>query len=106
MFNNIVIIVGSGAIGRAFTLQLSVSYPNATIRVFSRHQPEKVLLNVKYHTIDYQDKNSIEKYALVSSRETLLDMVIVAMGILHDGELMPEKSQKELLQKNFTGYSR
>ena len=101
MVNNIVIIGGSGAIGRAFTLQLSVSYPNATIHAFSRHQPEKVLLNVKYHTIDYQDETSIEKSALVASRETPLDMVIVATGILHDGELMPEKSQKELSAEKF-----
>ena len=101
MVNNIVIIGGSGAIGRAFTLQLSVSYPNATIHAFSRHQPEKVLLDVKYHTIDYQDETSIEKSALVASRETPLDMVIVATGILHDGELMPEKSQKELSAEKF-----
>ena len=101
MVNNIVIIGGSGAIGRAFTLQLSVSYPNATIHAFSRHQPEKVLLNVKYHTIDYQDETSIEKSALVASSETPLDMVIVATGILHDGELMPEKSQKELSAEKF-----
>jgi NAD(P)-dependent dehydrogenase (short-subunit alcohol dehydrogenase family) len=101
MVNNIVIIGGSGAIGRAFTLQLSASYPKATIHAFSRHQPEKVLLNVKYHTIDYQDENSIEKSALVASRETPLDMVIVATGILHDGELMPEKSQKELSAEKF-----
>ena len=101
MVNNIVIIGGSGAIGRAFTLHLSASYPKATIHAFSRHQPEKVLLNVKYHTIDYQDENSIEKSALVASRETPLDMVIVATGILHDGELMPEKSQKELSAEKF-----
>ena len=101
MINNIVIIGGSGAIGRAFTLQFSFSYPNATIHAFSRHQPEKVLLNVKYHTIDYQDETSIEKSALIASRETPLDMVIVATGILHDGELMPEKSQKELSAEKF-----
>ena len=101
MVNNIVIIGGAGAIGREFTLQLSVSYPNATIYAFSRHQPEKVLLDVKYHTIDYQDETSIEKSALVASRETPLDMVLVATGILHDGELLPEKSHKELSAEKF-----
>ena len=64
MVKNIVIIGGSGAIGRAFTLELSISYPNATIHAFSRHQLEKVLLNVKYHTIDYQDETSIEKICI------------------------------------------
>lgn len=101
MVNNIVIIGGSGAIGRAFTLQLSVTYPNATIHAFSRHKLEQMLLHVKYHTIDYQDETSIEKSALLASRETPLDMVIVATGILHEGELMPEKSQKELSAEKF-----
>ena len=101
MVNNIVIIGGSGAIGRAFTLQLSVAYPNATIHAFSRHQPEKVLMDVKYYTIDYQDETSIEKSVLIASIEAPLDMVIVATGILHEGELMPEKAQKELSAEKF-----
>ena len=60
-----------------------------------------MLLNVKYHTIDYQDETSIEKSALAASSETPLDMVIVATSILHYGELMSEKSQKELSTEKF-----
>ena len=101
MINNIVIVGASGAIGSSFTLQLSVSYPNATIHAFSQQQPEKVLPNVTYHQINYRDETSIEESALTASKDAKLDMVIVATGILHDGELLPEKSLKDLSAEKF-----
>jgi NAD(P)-dependent dehydrogenase (short-subunit alcohol dehydrogenase family) len=101
MINNIVIVGASGAIGSSFTLQLSVSYPNATIHAFSQQEPEKVLPNVTYHRINYQDETSIEESALIASKDAKLDMVIVATGILHDGALLPEKSLKELSAEKF-----
>ena len=100
MVNNISILGGSGAIGSSFTLQLSFSYPNATINVFSRQQPEKMLPNVIYNSINYQDETSIEESALIASKDKPLDMVIIATGILHDGKLMPEKSLKDLSAEN------
>lgn len=96
MVNNISILGGSGAIGSSFTLQLSFSYPNATINVFSRQLPEKMLPNVIYNIINYQDETSIEESALVASKDKPIDMVIIATGILHEGKLMPEKSLKDL----------
>ena len=65
-----------------------------------------MLLNVKYHTIYYQDETSIYKSVLAASGEIPLDIVILTTGILDYGELMPEKSQKNYLQKSFIGYSR
>ena len=96
MVNNISILGGSGAIGSSFTLQLSFSYPNATINVFSRQLPEKMLPNVIYNIINYQDETSIEESALVASKDKPIDMVIIATGILHEGKLMPEKSLKDI----------
>lgn len=101
MINNIVIVGASGAIGSSFTLQLSVSYPNATIHAFSQQQPEIMLPNVTYHQINYRDETSIEESALIASKDAKLDMVIVATGILHDGALLPEKSLKELSAEKF-----
>ena len=71
-------------------------YPNATINVFSRQKPEKILPNVTYHSINYQDETSIEESAIIASKYLPLDMVIVTTGILHEGEMMPEKSIKDL----------
>jgi NAD(P)-dependent dehydrogenase (short-subunit alcohol dehydrogenase family) len=96
MVRNIAIIGASGALGSEFTRQLSASYPNATLHAFSRHPEEVSLLHILSHFIDYSDEKSIESAAEVASQEIPLDIVIVATGILHDGEITPEKSLKEL----------
>jgi len=101
MAKNIAILGCSGAIGTALTKHLYVSCPGATITAFSRHRPENALPDVIYHTINYQDEVSIGESALAASKEAPLDMVIVSTGILHDGELMPEKSLKELSAEKF-----
>ena len=71
MVNNIAILGGSGAIGGSFTLHLSFSYPNAIINVFSRQQPEIMLPNVIYNSINYQDETSIEESALIASKDAV-----------------------------------
>jgi len=98
---NIAIIGGSGAISRAFTKHLLEVYPDTIIHVFSRHKPKTALPYVLYHLIDYKDESSIETAAITASKEAPLDMVMVATGILHDGELMPEKSLKALSAEKF-----
>ena len=106
MVNNIAILGGSGAIGRAFTKHFSFLYSNATINVFSREKPEKVLPNVKYHIINYHDEVSINESSFIASKKDPLDMVIVTTGILHYGELMPEKSLKDLSENFLHHYSK
>lgn len=98
---NIAVIGCSGAIGSALTKHLSDTYPDATIHAFSRHLPKNNAPHVSHHTIDYQDEISIEGCALAASNDMPLDMVIVAIGILHDGKLMPEKSLQELSVAKF-----
>lgn len=89
---NIVIIGASGAIGSAFTKRLSEQYPNASLYAFCR--------NGKYH-IDYSSEDSIAAAAVYASKEKPLDLVIVANGILHDADIMPEKSLRELSAEKF-----
>lgn len=104
MFNNIAIIGSSGAIGGAFTKHLSkLDSNNITIHAFSRNNNElkERIPNVMYHTIDYTQEASIAKAAILASTNTLLDMVIVTIGILHDSELLPEKSLRELTAEKF-----
>jgi len=101
MTKNISIIGYSGAIGSAFTNHLSVLYPDAVIHAFSRHRQEQILTNVIHHIIDYQDETSIKESALIASKDARLDLVIVATGILHGEELVPEKSLRELSAEKF-----
>ena len=101
MVNNIAIIGSSGALGHAFTQQLSALYPDATIYAFSRFEAKRSGHNISYFSINYGNEASIEEAALLASKNMQLDMVIVATGILHEGELMPEKSLKDLSAQNF-----
>ena len=89
---NIAVIGASGAIGHALTKVLSNKYPNAHLSAFSRS---------KGHGIDYTDEDSIAEAADLASKNGLLDIVIIANGILHEHDIMPEKALKDLSLKKF-----
>ena len=89
---NIAIIGASGAIGAAFTQLLKKEYPNARMLSFSRKG---------FHPIDYRNEASIADAAELAAREKPLDLVIVANGILHEHEIVPEKSLRDLSAEKF-----
>lgn len=89
---NIAIFGASGAIGSAFAKLLSEKHPNASLFAFSRNGE---------HSIDYGSEYSIAKADELAAKEKPLDLVIVAGGILHDGELIPEKSLRDLSAEKF-----
>ncbi len=101
MVKNIAIIGSSGSIGDAFKKQLATLYPDSTIHAFSSNEQESSIKPVFHHLIDYGNEDFIEESALLASRDLPLDMVIVATGILHIGEIMPEKSLRELSAEKF-----
>lgn len=96
MINNIAVIGSAGAIGAEFTYQLSQHYTNAVIHAFSRDGSAITHKNIITHLIDYDCEDSIEQAAELSSKNAPLDIVIVATGILHDKNVRPEKSLKDL----------
>jgi NAD(P)-dependent dehydrogenase (short-subunit alcohol dehydrogenase family) len=98
MFQNIAIIGSSGAIGSAFVRQLADQHPQATIHAFSRIKNKEHALA---YSIDYDDEASIEQAARTATEHAPLDLIIVATGILHDGDVMPEKSLKDLSKEKF-----
>jgi len=101
MVNNIAVIGSSGAIGSAFTQQLALLYPEATIHAFSRSEPKEITENTSHYRIDYADEASIESAALLASKYFPLTMVIIATGILNDDGVAPEKSLKEMSAVKF-----
>ena len=96
MVKNIVVIGSSGAIGRAFVEQLSSLHRGANILAFARSQNEVVKDNVVYHPINYDNEKSIERAALMLPSHEYIDLVIVATGLLHDKDIMPEKSLQDI----------
>jgi NAD(P)-dependent dehydrogenase (short-subunit alcohol dehydrogenase family) len=98
MAKNIVVIGSSGAIGQEFVKQLSF---DNIVYSFSRTTPNINKNNVFYHSIDYQDEESIKQAARIASENGSIDMVIVATGVLHTADVWPEKSINELSFNNF-----
>ena len=98
---NVAIIGSSGAIGSAFTELVSKKYLTAKIHAFSQRTIGQEFPRISYHTIDYRDEFSIETSASLAGSDIPLDLVIITNGLLHDNEIMPEKSLKELSAEKF-----
>lgn len=101
MIKNIAVIGCSGAIGGALIKRLSSLYPEAEIHGFSRQTPHAVIPSVHYHIIDYENEDSIADSATIAAKNSPLDVVIVTTGMLHEGEIMPEKSLRDLSVEKF-----
>ena len=97
---NIIVFGSSGAIGNALTETLSRKYQDAQIYAVARHQKIRVEQNITCYHIDYDDESSIVSLALTMQFVTF-DMVIVATGLLHHEQCMPEKSVRELSAAKF-----
>lgn len=90
---NIAIIGSSGAIGGALVSVVTKNFPNAQVHEFSRSGA---------NGIDYDNEESIAHAAEMAAKEMALDLVIVTNGILHDDNISPEKSLRDLSADNFS----
>jgi len=93
--SNIAIIGSSGSIGSALLKALYEQDPQANLYGFSRSAVENTD-HFQQVYVDYQDEESIALAAQKACASGPLDLVIVATGILHQGDLLPEKSAKEI----------
>ena len=93
---HIAVIGASGGIGRAFVESLAGDCPVGTLHALSR-SPQGNAENVLHQYIDITEEESIRAAAETIARNDLLDLVIVASGILHrDSGPQPEKSMRAL----------
>lgn len=97
--NNIAVIGASGAIGSALVKTLSAKYPASQILAWSRSCIQFDQSNVHSHYIDILDEASIEEAAGVV--DEVFGLVIVASGILHDDQISPEKSMRDISAQKF-----
>ncbi|UWQ36776.1 SDR family NAD(P)-dependent oxidoreductase [Leisingera aquaemixtae] len=93
---NIVVSGGSGAIGSAFVGELARKYPQARIHSLSRSPDARVPEGVHRLQVDYLDEDSLQAAAEQAGKAGAVDLMILAGGILHQGDMMPEKSLREL----------
>ena len=98
---NIVVIGASGSLGSEFIRQLSGDGKIKSIFAFSRSVTEFNDSKVESFFIDIEDEESIKSAANKASKDVKIDMVIVATGMLHDANINPEKSLRDLSKEKF-----
>jgi len=92
----VVIIGASGAIGSAFTESLARRTDVEGVHAFSRTATTFSDERIVSGFIDLTDESSIGAAAAAAAKHSPFDLVIVATGILHTAQFMPEKSLRDL----------
>lgn len=98
---NIVIIGSSGALGSEFTKQLANQDNVKSVFAFSRSKISFANKKIASHIIDIESEDSIKSAAAIASKEQKIDLVIVATGMLHNDDIKPEKSLRDLSKDKF-----
>jgi len=101
VYENVAVIGAGGAIGGAFIELLKNRHGTRHIHAFSRTARADASPPVVSHPLDYEDETSIERAAMLAASHGPLHLVLATVGILHDGELMPEKSLRDLSAEKF-----
>lgn len=91
---NAVVVGASGGIGAAFVRSIGNSATQANIRSFSRSGRSED--SPKGEHIDITDERSVAQAAEKAASAGPFDLVLVATGLLHDGDFRPEKTMREL----------
>lgn len=92
----IAVIGASGALGQEFTKQFAHQEDVEKVYTFSRSGQTFQHEKVSSHQLDFEDESALAKAAEEASQAEGMDLVLVTTGILHENEMMPEKSLKEI----------
>jgi len=90
-----VVIGSTGGIGRALVDALAAREGIASVTALSRRPPEASSPKVTVGRIDLLDEASVAQ-AATACRDRAPRLVICAAGVLHDDDLQPEKSLRDL----------
>ena len=93
---NVVVIGASGGIGAAFCRALAGGESVGVVHALSRSHTEFDDVAIRPSIVDMLDETSLSQAAERVSADGPLDLVIVATGILHRGELQPEKALRDI----------
>lgn len=93
---NVVVAGASGGIGAEFVRQLSASPRIGRVFALYREPPANAAAGVENLACDLTDEGSIASAAATVGEHGPVDAVIVASGILHRGDIQPEKSLRSI----------
>ncbi len=91
---NVAVIGAGGGIGAALVDALADSAGVATVHALTRNPSDHAKSQVRTGRTDITDEASVIEAA--GAIDGALDLVIVATGILHSGEIQPERRIKEI----------
>ena len=98
---NVAVIGASGGVGRALVELLSSDENIGCVHALSRTETRWNSAKIQTHHLELTDEKSIEAAAVFSSKDSPLDLVIVATGVLHrDSQINPEKSMRDIDQQS------
>lgn len=98
---NVAVFGSHGGIGEAFVNHLAKEDKVSKIYSFSRSETSFNDDKIIESHIDIEDENSIEGASEKINPEDRLDIIIIATGLLHNEEMQPEKSLRDLNKDNF-----
>lgn len=98
---NIAVIGASGGIGRAFVQHLQNLDNIESIYAFSRSAQSFTSPKVTTGFLDFENEDSIQDAAALSSQNAPLDIIIIATGLLHSEHIKPEKSLRDINPDSF-----
>ena len=101
--NSTAVVVGStGGIGAAICAQVAAQENFAKVFGLSRSAPDATGSKVEAISLDLEDEPMIAAAAGRVAEVSQPDLVVVATGILHDGDLQPEKSMRDIDGRNMS----
>lgn len=98
---NVAVIGASGGIGSALIKYILSDEKVKTVYAFSRSDIAIENPKLIKGNLDLTNETSIERAAHEASKENLLDIIIVATGLLHSDNVKPEKSLRDINAHNF-----
>ena len=93
---NVVVAGASGGIGAEFARQLSASPRIGRVFALYREPPASAAAGVENLACDLTDEGSIRAAADAVAAHGPVDAVIVASGLLHRGDIQPEKTLRSI----------
>ncbi|MEH6455938.1 MAG: SDR family NAD(P)-dependent oxidoreductase, partial [Cocleimonas sp.] len=95
---SVLVIAASGGIGQAYCESIIAQYPDIQLIRMSRDTDKLSELdgNIIDITVDLSDDKSIDNAISALPNDTNLDWVFVASGWLHDDQMKPEKTYRNL----------
>lgn len=100
---NILVFGASGAIGSQLTQYYAQQESVKMIQAFSRTEMKSAHNKIAHYRLNFDDEAAYQDLANLIAPQSI-DLIVVATGVLHDEQLKPEKSMRDINLKQLETY--